>query len=418
MAALKNYVSESVLFRACRAALLAMSAAMLLSACGTKTEQPPAAPGGGPPAAEVGVIVVAPHSIGLVTELPGRLEASRVAQVRARVAGILQQRLFREGSDVKAGQLLFEIDSAPYRASLASADAALARAEANLTQAAAQAERYKPLLEANAVSKQEYVNAVAAQKQGEADVAASKAALQTAQINLGYASVTSPIGGRIGRTLVTEGALVGQGEATQLALVQQINPIYVNFTQSTAEVLRLRNEVASGKLTRADAGSVRVVLEDGTEYARAGKLLFADLTVDPTSGQIMLRAELPNPDGLLLPGMYVRVRLQQAQANEVIELPQQAVTRSGTGDSVMVVGADGKVSPRPVKIGSGKEGKWIVLDGLKAGEQVMVDGFQKLRGDAPVKAVPWQPAAAGAGNAGGATAAAASKAAPPAAAGK
>ena len=409
MARLKNLVSKPACLRA-RAACSVLSVAMLLAACGAKTDQPAAA-GGGPPPAEVGVVTVAPHTVGLLTELPGRLEASRVAQVRARVAGILQQRLFREGSDVKAGQILFEIDSAPYRASVASADAALARALANLTQAAAQAERYKPLLEANAVSKQEYVNAVAAQKQAEADVAASTAALQTAQINLGYASVASPIAGRIGRTLVTEGALVGQGEATQLALVQQINPMYVNFTQSTAEVLRLRKEIDSGKLKRAaaiDAAGVRIVLEDGTEYARAGKLLFADLTVDPTSGQIMLRAELPNPDGMLLPGMYVRVRLEQAQATEVIELPQQAVTRSGAGDSVMVVGADAKVTPRPVKIGSAKDGKWIVLDGLKAGEQVMVDGFQKLRGDAPVKAVPWQSTGAGNGGGGGA----ASKAAP------
>jgi membrane fusion protein (multidrug efflux system) len=398
---------------------VAVSVAILLAACGAKTDGQAAAPGGGRPALEVGVVTVAPHSVGLVTELPGRLEASRVAQVRARVAGILQKRLFREGSDVIAGQLLFEIDSAPYRASLASAEASLARALANLTQAAAQAERYQPLVEANAISKQEYVNAVAAQKQAEADVAAAKAAVQTAQINLGYASVTAPIAGRIGRTLVTEGALVGQGEATQLALVQQINPIYVNFTQSTAEVLRLRKAVDSGKLKRAaaaDAAGVRVVLEDGTEYARAGKLLFSDLTVDPTSGQIMLRAELPNPDGMLLPGMYVRVRLQQAQANEVIQLPQQAVTRSGSGDSVMVVGADGKVSPRPIKVGLAQDGQWIVLEGLKAGEQVMVDGFQKLQPGAPVKAVPWQPAAAGAGNGGGA--AAAPKAAPPAAAGK
>ena len=372
------------------------------------------------PPAEVGVVTVALHSVGLTTELPGRLEASRVAQVRARVAGILQKRLFREGSDVKAGELLFEIDSAPYRASAASADAALARAQANLTQAATQAERYKPLVEANAISKQEYVNAVAAQKQAEADVAAAKAAVQTAQINLGYASVTSPIAGRIGRTLVTEGALVGQGEATQLALVQQINPIYVNFTQSSAELLRLRKAVESGKMKRAtaaDATGVRIVLEDGAEYARAGKLLFADLAVDPTSGQIMLRAEVPNPEGVLLPGMYVRVRLQQAQASEVIELPQQAVTRSGGGDSVMVVGADGKVAPRPIKVGAAKEGKWIVLDGLKAGEQVMVDGFQKLRGDAPVKPVPWQAAAAGAGNSGAGPAGAAPKTAP-AAAGK
>jgi membrane fusion protein (multidrug efflux system) len=416
MTALKNLVSKSIFFGACGAACVAM----VLAACSAKTNQQAAAPGGGRPAAEVGVVTVAPRTVGLVTELPGRLEASRVAQVRARVAGILQKRLFREGSDVKAGQLLFEIDSAPYRAAAASAEASLARALANLTQAAAQAERYQPLVEANAISKQEYVNAVAAQKQAEADVAAAKAAVQTAQINLGYASVTAPIAGRIGRTLVTEGALVGQGEATQLALVQQINPIYVNFTQSAGEVLRLRKAVESGKLKRAaaaDAAGVRVVLEDGTEYARVGKLLFADLTVDPTSGQIMLRAELPNPDGMLLPGMYVRVRLQQAQANEVIQLPQQAVTRSGSGDSVMVVGADGKVSPRPVKVGSAQDGQWIVLEGLKAGEQVMVDGFQKLQPGAPVKAVPWQPAAAPAANGGEASAAAAPKAAP-AAAGK
>ena len=413
MAASKHRVSKSTLLRTWRAACVSVSMAFLLAACGAKTDGQAAAPGGARPAVEVGVITVRPRTVGLVTELPGRLEASRVAQVRARVAGILQKRLFREGSDVKAGERLFEIDSAPYRASLSSAEASLARALANLTQAAAQAERYKPLVEANAISKQEYVNAVAAQKQSEADVAAAKAAVQTAQINLGYASVTAPIAGRIGRALVTEGALVGQGEATQLALVQQINPMYVNFTQSSAEVLRLRKALDSGKLKRAaagDAAGVRVVLEDGTEYARAGKLLFADLTVDPTSGQIMLRAELPNPDGVLLPGMYVRVRLQQAQANEVIQLPQQAVTRSGSGDSVMVVGADGKVSPRPVKIGSAQGGQWTVLEGLKAGEQVMVDGFQKLQPGAPVKAVPWQPAAAKAGN--GGSAAAAPKAAP------
>jgi membrane fusion protein (multidrug efflux system) len=416
MAASRNCVSKSKLLRAGRAAGVAMSAAILLAACGAKTDGQAAPPGRAMPPVEVAVVTVAPHSLGLVTELPGRLEASRVAQVRARVAGILQKRLFREGSDVKAGERLFEIDSAPYRASLASAEASLARALANQTQASAQAERFAPLVEANAISKQDYVNAVAAQKQAEADVAAAKAAVQTAQINLGYASVTSPIAGRIGRTLVTEGALVGQGEATQLALVQQIHPIYVNFTQSAGEVLRLRKAVASGKLKHTaagDAAGVRVVLEDGSEYARAGKLLFADLTVDPSSGQIMLRAEIPNPEGVLLPGMYVRVRLQQAQANAVIQLPQQAVTRSGSGDSVMVVGADGKVSPRPIKVGSAQGGQWIVLEGLKAGEQVMVEGFQKLQPGAPVKAVPWQPQPAKAGNGGGA--AAAPKAAAPAA---
>jgi membrane fusion protein (multidrug efflux system) len=418
MTALHYPIPGHILFRACRAACVAVAVSATLAACSAKPNAQPAAPGGGRPATEVGVVTVTPHTVGLVTELPGRLEASRVAQVRARVAGILQQRLFREGSEVKAGQRLYEIDNAPYRASLASAEASLLRAQANLTQAAAQAERYQPLVEANAISKQEYVNAVAARQQAEADVAAAKAAVQTAQINLGYASVTAPIAGRIGRTLVTEGALVGQGEATQLALVQQINPMYVNFTQSAGEVLRLRKAIDSGKYKRTaagDAAGVRVVLEDGTEYARTGKLLFADLTVDPTSGQIMLRAELPNPDGVLLPGMYVRVRLQQAQAQEMIQVPQQAVTRSGAGDSVMVVGADGKVSPRPVKIGSAQDGQWTVLEGLKAGEQVMVDGFQKLQPGAPVKAVPWQPAAAKAGNGGGA--AAAPKAAP-AAAGK
>ncbi|OGA46600.1 MAG: efflux transporter periplasmic adaptor subunit, partial [Betaproteobacteria bacterium RIFCSPLOWO2_12_FULL_63_13] len=311
MAALKSKVSLSVTFGACRAALLALPVALALAGCGAKSDQQGRPSGGGMPPPEVGVVTVAPSTVGLITELPGRLEASRVAQVRARVAGILQKRLFREGSDVKAGQLLFEIDSAPYRASVASAEASLARAQANLTQATAQAERYKPLVEANAVSKQDYVNAVAARNLAEADVAAARAALQTTQINLGYASVTAPISGRIGRALVTEGALVGQGEATHLAVVQQIDPMYVNFTQSAGEVLRLRKAIKSGKLKRAsasDSARVRVVLEDGTQYPKAGKLLFADLTVDPTSAQIMLRAELPNPEGLLLPGMYVRVR--------------------------------------------------------------------------------------------------------------
>ena len=372
---------------------------LVLAGCGQK----PAAggpPGGAPPPAQVGVVTVAPREVALATELPGRLEASRVAQVRARAAGILLQRLFKEGSDVKAGQPLFKIDSAPYVASAASARAAQARAEANLTQAAAQAERFKPLVEANAISKQEYVAAVAAQKTAEADVASAKASVQTAQINLGYASVTAPIAGRIGRALVTEGSLVGQGEATQLAVVQQINPMYVNFTQSTAEVLRLRKALESGQFKRAggDGANVRVVLEDGSTYPLSARLLFTDLTVDATSGQITLRAEVANPNGLLLPGMYVRVRLEQAQAEAGIVLPQQAVTRGSTGDTVMVVAPDGKVAPRPVKLGSSLDGQWVVLDGLKAGEQVMVDGFQKLRGNAPVQAVPWSAAGSAAGS--------------------
>jgi membrane fusion protein (multidrug efflux system) len=364
--------------------------AFLLAGCGPSNKD--AAAGAPPPLAQVGVVTVALSDIGLTTELPGRLEASRVAQVRARVAGILQKRLFSEGSDVKAGEALFTIDSAPYAAAYASAQASLARAQANLEQATALAQRYQPLVKANAVSKQEFANAEAAQKQAEADVAVGKAAVQTAKITLDYAAVTAPISGRIGRALVTEGALVGQGEFTQLAVIQQINPMYINFTQPAAEVMKLRKALEAGQLKRAsgdEAVKVRLVLEDGSVYAQSGRLLFSDLSVDQATGQIMLRAEVPNPKGLLLPGLYVRVRLEQAQATNAMLLPQQAVTRSAQGDTVMVVAADGKVAPRKIKVGDSQGNQWVVLEGLQAGEQVMVDGFQKLRGPAPVKPVPW-----------------------------
>ena len=392
---LPHTVHRSGLSRSASMALTGAALA-LLSACG-KGAAPAAAPGGAPPPAQVGVVTVSQGDVGLVTELPGRLEASRVAQVRARAAGILQQRLFREGSDVKAGQALFRIDSAPYAAAVASAKASQARAEANLAQASALADRYKPLVEANAISKQEYASAVAAKKQAEADVAVGKAAVQTASINLGYAAVTAPISGRIGRALVTEGALVGQGEATQLAVIQQINPMYVNFTQSASEVLKLRRALEGGQFKRAsgaDAASVRVVLDDGTEYAQTGRLLFSDLTVDATTGQVTLRAEVPNTNGQLLPGLFVRVRLEQAQATNALLLPQQAVMRTPTGDSVMVVTPEGKVTNRPVQIGGAQNSKWVVLGGLKTGEQVVVDGFQKIQPNATVKPVPWQPAGA------------------------
>ena len=376
--------------------LLVLGAASLLAACG-QSAAPPAA-GQMPPPAQVGVVTVSRTTVGLQTELPGRTEASRVAQVRARVAGILERQLFTEGSEVRANQTLFQIDAAPYKAVLASALAGLARAEANLTSAQAQAERYKPLAAAHAISDQDLISAVAAQKLAEADVAAAKAAILSAQINVTYAAVTTPISGRIGRALVTEGALVGQGEATQLALVQQINPMYINFTQPVADVLRLRAAIANGSLKSAggaDAAQVRVVLDDGSVYPIAGKLLFSDLSVDPTSGQITLRAEVPNPKGVLLPGMYVRAQLQQSAVAGAMLLPQQSVQRSSQGDSVKVVGADGMVETRPVKVGSGKDGQWVVLSGLKDGEQVVVDGFQKMMGKAPVKPVPWAPAASG-----------------------
>ncbi|MBZ4211902.1 MAG: efflux RND transporter periplasmic adaptor subunit [Rhodoferax sp.] len=365
-----------------------------LAGCGPGSAPPPAS---APPPVEVGVVTVTATTVGLQTELPGRTEASRVAQVRARVAGILQQQLFREGSEVKANQALFQIDAAPYAAALASAQAVAARAQANLMQAQAQAERYKPLLEANAISQQDYISAVAAQKQAEADVAAGKATVQLAQINLGYASVSSPISGRIGRALVTEGALVGQGEATQLALVQQIDPMYVNVTQPVSDVLRLRAAIASGQLKTAGdkaSAAVRIVLDDGSVYPLPARLLFSDLSVDPSSGQITLRAEVPNPKGVLLPGMYVRARLEQAAVSAAMLLPQQAVQRNSQGDTVKVVAADGSVNTRAVKIGTAKEEQWVVLEGLQPGEQVIVDGFQKLQGKARAKPVPWSAARA------------------------
>ncbi|HRL98912.1 MAG TPA: efflux RND transporter periplasmic adaptor subunit [Acidovorax sp.] len=370
--------------------------ATLLAACGKADDK--AAGGGAPqmPAPEVGVVTATVGDVGLITELPGRVEASRTAQVRARAAGILQQRLFKEGSDVKAGQPLFRIDAAPYAAAAESARASLAKAQANLAQASAQVERYRPLVSANAISKQDFVNAEAAEKQAQADVAAGKAAVRTADINLGYASVTSPISGRIGRSLVTEGALVGQGEATALAVVQQINPVYVNFTQSASDVFQLRRALENGQLKRAgdsEAASVKLVLSDGSEYSQPGKLLFTDLSVDATTGQVTLRAEVPNPKGELLPGLYLRVRIEQAQASNAITLPQQAVTRTQQGDTISVVSDDGKISQRPVKISAAQNNRWVVLDGLKAGEKVMVDGFQKLQmlpPGTPVKPVPWQ----------------------------
>ncbi|MEJ8811494.1 efflux RND transporter periplasmic adaptor subunit [Variovorax ureilyticus] len=396
------HVSRPFLFSPRVAAVSAAAVVVLmLAACG-KSEAPAAGGHGGaaPPAPEVGVVVATPTSVGLITELPGRLEASRISEVRARAAGIMQERLFKEGSDVKAGQLLFRIDPAPYAAAARSAEASLNRAEANAAQAKALAERYKPLVAANAVSKQEYDNAVAAQKTAEADVGVSRAALTTAKINLGYAAVTAPISGRIGRALVTEGALVGQGDATQLAVIQQIDPIYVNFTQSATDVMRLRRQMEAGQFKRAEganAASVRVVLEDGSEYPLPGRLLFSDLTVDSTTGQVTLRAEVPNPNKNLLPGLYVRVRVEQAQASDAITLPQQAVTRTQQGDTVTVVSDDGKLSKRTVKISAAQNNQWVVIDGLKAGEKVMVDGFQKLQmmpPGTPVKPVPWKPAGA------------------------
>ena len=379
--------------RSVHLAFIACTISVLLG-CGAKEGASPPSGNGGPPLATVGVITVEQQRVALQTELPGRVSPLRVAQVRARVNGVVMQRLFKEGSQVSAGQLLFQIDPAPYRATYDSAQASLSKAHANLLQANAQVQRFKPLAEANAVSQQEFSSLVTSQKQAEADVAAAAAALQSARINLEYASVTAPISGRIGQALVTEGALVSQAEATQLALIQQTDTVYVNFTQSTADVLSLRKAIATKQLRSAADGSlaVRVVLEDGSELPYKGKLLFTDLTVDPTSGQVTLRAEMPNKDGLLLPGQYVRVRLSQAELPRGIALPQQAVTRTGQGDTVLVVGADNKPVSRNVKVGPAQNNQWLILEGLEVGEQVIVDGFQKMMvPGAPVKTVPWDP---------------------------
>jgi membrane fusion protein (multidrug efflux system) len=352
-----------------------------------------------PPPAPVGVLKAELQAVALQTELPGRVEAQRVAQVRARVNGVVLKRLFTEGSEVKAGQPLFQIDPAPYQAALESAQASLAKAQANLAQAAAQAERNKPLVEAKAISQQEYLSSVAAAKSAEADVAAAKAAIQSARLNVDYAHVTAPISGRIGRALVTEGALVSAAEATQLALIQQTSSVYVNFTQSANEVQQLRAALAKGQLRAAgaQAAQVRIALDDGSELAKPGRLLFTDLSVDATSGQVLLRAEVPNAEGQLLPGQYVRVRLTQGELPAGILLPQQAVKRSNQGDSVLIVGAGNKPEPRMVKVGSAQGNQWVVLDGLKPGDQVIVDGFQKMFvPGAPVTPVPWVPNAAAA----------------------
>ncbi|MDO9237154.1 MAG: efflux RND transporter periplasmic adaptor subunit [Aquabacterium sp.] len=358
--------------------------ASLLTGCGPSSG-PSGAVAAHPamPPAQVGVVTVRLQTVPVITELPGRLEAVRTAQVRARVAGIIEQRQFVEGADVRAGQALFQINASAYKAALDSAAATQAKAQANLAQTTSLFDRYKPLHEAKAISPQEFVNAQVAQQQAQADVAAANAALQIARINLGYASVTAPISGRIGRALTTEGALVGVGDATPLAVIQQVNTLYVNFTQSANEVV---------KRTANRGALIHVVLDDGSEYPLPGKLLFSDVSVDSSSGQVALRAELPNPHGVLLPGMYVRVRLEQAQLEGGVLLPQQAVTRNSQGDTVLIVDAQGKVTPRPVTLGGARGTQWVVLRGLAEGDQVMVDGFQKMMNPkAPVKAVPWVP---------------------------
>lgn len=394
--------SRSIPARRTGLAAAALACLLALAACGgggaPSGPGGPGGPGGMPPPPSVGVVTVEPANVELLTELPGRLEAWRTAQVRARIPGIVQKRLYTEGAVVKEGQSLFEIDPAPFRAAVESAQANVARAEASVAQAESVVERNRPLAAARVVSDAEWVANQNALRSAQADLAAARAALSSARINLGHASVKAPIAGFIGRAQVTEGALVGQGDATLLATIQQTRTMYVNFTQSASETLRLRRAFEAGQFKRVGgAGAeVRLVLDDGSVYPRPGKLLFSDLSVDAGTGQVTLRAEVPNPDGLLLPGLYVKVRLAQARADGGILVPQQAVTRGGAGgaDVLMVVGEGNMPAPRPVKIGGANGQNWVVLDGLKGGEQVIVDGFQKMRPNTPVTPVPWTPGGA------------------------
>jgi membrane fusion protein, multidrug efflux system len=353
-------------------------AAAVLAGCGPGQ----AGPGGmNMPPPEVSVVTTAPESVSLTTELPGRIDPVRVAQVRARVDGIVLHRNFREGSAVTNGEVLYDIDPAPYQAALNSASA-------NLMQAQALAERYQPLVGINAVSKQDYDNAVSAAAQ-------AKAAKEIAAINLGYTKVISPIDGRVGAALVTEGALVSASAATEMALVTQLDPIYCDFTESSTELLRIRRQLESGELKTVAPGEAKVtlLLDDGITYSQPGKLLFSDITVDPTSGMVTLRAEFPNPDHLLLPGMFARGALEQAVDSQTITVPQRAVSVGAGGiANVLVVGADNKVEPRVVKLGQATGNKWIVTGGLKAGETVIVEGLQKAQPGMVVKPVPFNPA--------------------------
>lgn len=365
-----------------RAVLGLLASASLVGACGGE-QAPPQGPGAVP----VTVVTLAPQTVTLTRELPGRTHAFLVAEVRPQVDGIVKERLYTEGATVKVGQPLYQLDDATYRAEHASAKAALARAEATLHTARLNARRSAELVAINAVSKQEDENAVAALKQAEADVAATQAALQRAGVVLGYARITSPITGRIGKSSVTQGALVTANQVAPLATVQQLNPVYVDLAQSSAEFLELRRSISAGRLEGAGDLPVKILLEDGTPHAEDGKFAFSDVTVDPGTGSVALRVVVPNPQNVLLPGMYVRALVGSGVRENAILVPQQGIARDPKGDtSAMVVGADGTAEVRPVKVSVAIGDKWLVEDGLAAGDQVIVEGLQKIRPGAPVAA--------------------------------
>lgn len=374
---------------------IAFCSLAILAACGEKPQQAM-----GEMKVPVSVITVEPTATEIFVELPGRVEAIKDAQIRARVNGIVNEINFKQGSDVKEGQLLFTIDPAPYVAARDQAAAQLKNAEADVRTARLFAQRYSKLIKANAVSRQEYDNAVAQAGQAEAAVAAAKANLKAADINLDYTKIVSPIDGRIGKSLVTEGALVSASAATQMATVQQLDRVYVDITRSTTQLAQLRRAMAEGILKQAGDPAAQVLLEDGSPYKHLGKLLFSGVSVDPTTGQVNLRAEFDNPDQILLPGMYVRVRLQQGVDEKALLVPEQAIQRTADGLNSLMVVKEGKVQPVAVSIGSQVKGRSIIYKGLNPGDMVVVEGFQKIRPGAAVQPIPWKGPQAGGGQSG------------------
>ncbi|EEF5976693.1 multidrug efflux RND transporter periplasmic adaptor subunit AcrA [Salmonella enterica] len=364
------------------AVVLMLSGSLALTGCDDKQDQQ-----GGQQMPEVGVVTLKTEPLQITTELPGRTVAYHIAEVRPQVSGIILKRNFVEGSDIEAGVSLYQIDPATYQATYDSAKGDLAKAQAAANIAELTVKRYQKLLGTQYISKQEYDQALADAQQATAAVVAAKAAVETARINLAYTKVTSPISGRIGKSSVTEGALVQNGQASALATVQQLDPIYVDVTQSSNDFLRLKQELANGSLKQENGkAKVDLVTSDGIKFPQSGKLEFSDVTVDQTTGSITLRAIFPNPDHTLLPGMFVRARLQEGTKPTALLVPQQGVTRTPRGDAtVLVVGADNKVETRQIVASQAIGDKWLVTDGLKAGDRVVVSGLQKVRPGAQVK---------------------------------
>lgn len=363
----------------------ALVAGLSFTGCSKPKSAPPPS---GPP--EVGIVVVKPEKVTLTTELAGRTVPQMIAEVRPQVSGIVMKRLFTEGSDVKAGQTLYQIDSATFEAAYASAKAVQARVEASLVSLRLTEERYRDLVKIKAVSQQDYDNAFAVLKQSEAELAAARAAVETVRINLAYTKVTAPISGRIGRSSITTGALVTAGQSSALATIQQLDSMYVDVTQSTAELLKLRQNLADGVLKKSSSAQVKLLLEDGSAYPLTGTLKFSDVTVDQSTGSVILRAVFPNPKLALLPGMFVRALVVEGVNDNAILIPQRGVTRNPKGDAmVMTVGAEEKAEPRPIKVVRTVGDSWLVSEGLKAGDRVILEGLQKARPGTPVKAVPF-----------------------------